>query len=170
MMLLIVCISCSEKYDDNKYFNGDIRKIEDNSGVVRKIALKSVVLNGPNYGYIAVYDSLMFFLNSKLPNHFYNIFNINTGEEIGNFCNRGGGPEESAAFGPISQFFKVGNELKTLLFAPHEERLVIWNITQSIIQGTTIIDKIIPYAWRDENEEHVIMRCTFEMIIYYLLG
>lgn len=151
MMLLIVCISCSEKYDDNKYFNGDIRKIEDNSGVVRKIALKSVVLNGPNYGYIAVYDSLMFFLNSKLPNHFYNIFNINTGEEIGNFCNRGGGPEESAAFGPISQFFKVGNELKTLLFAPHEERLVIWNITQSIIQGTTIIDKIIPYAWRDEN-------------------
>ena len=61
MMLLIVCISCSEKYDDNKYFNGDIRKIEDNSGVVRKIALKSVVLNGPNYGYIALYDSLMFF-------------------------------------------------------------------------------------------------------------
>ena len=42
MMLLIVCISCSEKYDDNKYFNGDIRKIEDNSGVVRKIALKKV--------------------------------------------------------------------------------------------------------------------------------
>ena len=41
--------------------------------------------------------------------------------------------------------------MKTLLFAPHEERLVIWNITQSIIQGTTIIDKIIPYAWRDEN-------------------
>lgn len=151
VMLFIACISCREKYDDDKYFNGDIQKIEDNSGAVKKVALDKVILNGANYGYIAVYDSLMFFLNPKLPDHFYNIFNINTGEEIGTFCNKGGGPKESAAFGPISQFFKVGNELQTLLFAPYEEKLVIWNITQSIKQGTTVIDKIIPYAWRDAN-------------------
>ena len=25
VMLFIVCISCREKYDDGKYFNGDIR-------------------------------------------------------------------------------------------------------------------------------------------------
>ena len=48
----------------------------------------------------------MFFLNSKLPDRFYNIFNINTGEEIGTFCNKGGGPEEAAAFGPIFNFLK----------------------------------------------------------------
>lgn len=41
--------------------------------------------------------------------------------------------------------------MQTLLFAPYEEKLVIWNITQSIKQGTTVIDKIIPYAWRDAN-------------------
>ena len=77
--------------------------------------------------------------------------NINTGEEIGTFCNKGGGPEEAAAFGPIFQFFKKGNDLKTLLFAPHEGKLFIWNITQSITQGSTIIDKVIPYTWRNEN-------------------
>ena len=57
-------------------------------------------------------------------------------------CNKGGGPEEAAAFGPIFQFFKKGNDLKTLLFAPHEGKLFIWNITQSITQGSTIIDKV----------------------------
>ncbi len=151
VMLFIVCISCREKYDDGKYFNGDIQKVEDNSGTVKKVTLNNVILHGANYGYIAVYDSLMFFLNLKLPDHFYNIFNINTGEEIGTFCSKGGGPKEAAAFGPISQFFKIGNELQTLLFAPNEEKLVIWNITQSIKQGITVIDKIIPYAWRDAN-------------------
>lgn len=151
VMLFIVCISCREKYDDGKYFNGDIQKVEDNSGTVKKVTLNNVILHGANYGYIAVYDSLMFFLNPKLPDHFYNIFNINTGEEIGTFCSKGGGPKEAAAFGPISQFFKIGNELQTLLFAPNEEKLVIWNITQSIKQGITVIDKIIPYAWRDAN-------------------
>ena len=62
----------------------------------------------------------MFFMNPKLPDRFYNIFNINTGEEIGTFCNKGGGPEEATAVGPISQFFERENELKTLLFAPNE--------------------------------------------------
>ncbi|WP_195352967.1 TolB-like 6-bladed beta-propeller domain-containing protein [Bacteroides cellulosilyticus] len=151
IFLSIVCISCHEGCDDSTYFNGKIRIIEDNSKAVKKVSLKNVILNGANFGYIAVYDSLMFFLNSKLPDRSYNIFNINTGEEIGTFCNKGGGPEEAAAFGPIFQFFKKGNDLKTLLFAPHEGKLFIWNITQSITQGSTIIDKVIPYTWRNEN-------------------
>lgn len=29
--------------------------------------------------------------------------------------------------------------------------MFIWNITQSITQGSTIIDKVIPYTWRNEN-------------------
>lgn len=106
IFLSIVCISCHEGCDDSTYFNGKIRIIEDNSKAVKKVSLKNVILNGANFGYIAVYDSLMFFFNSKLPDRSYNIFNINTGEEIGTFCNKGGGPEEAAAFGPIFQFLK----------------------------------------------------------------
>lgn len=38
-----------------------------------------------------------------------------------------------------------------MLFAPNEEKLFVWNITQSIARGTTIMDRVIPFAWRDEN-------------------
>ena len=41
VMLFIVCISCREKYDDGKYFNGDIQKVEDNSGTVKKVTLNN---------------------------------------------------------------------------------------------------------------------------------
>lgn len=39
-----------------------------------------------------------------------------------------------------------------MLFAPNESELLIWNITQSIKQGKTVLDKIIPYTWKMENE------------------
>lgn len=61
IFLSIVCISCHEGCDDSTYFNGKIRIIEDNSKAVKKVSLKNVILNGANFGYIAVYDSLMFF-------------------------------------------------------------------------------------------------------------
>ena len=64
IFLSIVCTSCHEGCDDSTYFNGKIRIIEDNSKAVKKVSLKNVILNGANFGYIAVYDSLMFFLNS----------------------------------------------------------------------------------------------------------
>ena len=151
MWALNVCIGCHEKHDDSLFFYGEIQTIKDSGKETKKVALKPVFLDGTNFGYIAVYDSLMFFMNPKLPDRFYNIFNINTGEEIGTFCNKGGGPEEATAVGPISQFFERENELKTLLFAPNEEKLFVWNITQSIARGTTIMDRVIPFAWRDEN-------------------
>lgn len=151
MWALNVCIGCHEKHDDSLFFNGEIQTIKDSGKETKKVALKPVFLDGANFGYIAVYDSLMFFMNPKLPDRFYNIFNINTGEEIGTFFNKGGGPEEATAVGPISQFFERENELKTLLFAPNEEKLFVWNITQSIARGTTIMDRVIPFAWRDEN-------------------
>ena len=82
---------------DSLFFNGEIQTIKDSGKETKKVALKPVFLDGANFGYIAVYDSLMFFMNPKLPDRFYNIFNINTGEEIGTFCNKGSGPEEAAS-------------------------------------------------------------------------
>lgn len=150
VIILTTCVSCY-KNDDSTYFNGEIRTIEDGIKNVKKVTLKVVPLDGANFGWLSTYDSLMFFLNPKLTDRFYNIFNIDTGKEIGTFCNKGGGPEEVSTFAPIFQFFKEGGELKTLLFAPNEEKLFVWNITQSIRQNTTIMDRIIPYTWRTEN-------------------
>lgn len=148
---LCVCISC-HKNDDSIYFYGDIQVVEDNIANIETVELKKVNLEGANYGWFSVYDSLMIFMNPKLKDHFYQIFNVDTGMEIGTFCERGGGPNEVTAVNPISQFFKENNELKTMLFAPNEEELLIWNITQSIKQSKTVMDKIIPYTWKTENE------------------
>ncbi|MFS3008031.1 BF3164 family lipoprotein [Bacteroides thetaiotaomicron] len=151
ILSLYFCTSCHEN-NDSTYFNGEIRYIEDNIKNFENIKLKPVALNGANYGWMAVYDSLMFFMNPKLSDRFFNVFNVDTGKEIGTFCNKGGGPDEVFSIGPIFQLFTEENDLKTLLFAPNEEKLLIWNITQSIRQGKTVLDKIIPYAWRIENK------------------
>lgn len=150
VLILGTCISC-QRDDDSTYFNGEIRSFEIGESV-KEVTLQVIRLDGANFGWLSVYDSLMFFMNPKLSDRFYNIFNVDTGEELGTFCNKGGGPEEVVGFTPIYQFFEEGNDLKTLLFAFNEEKLFVWNITQSIQQGTTIFDKIIPYDWRKENK------------------
>lgn len=155
VLILYVCLAVSygcHKNNDSTYFNGEVRCIEDTIKNVENVKLKPVSLLGANYGWMAAYDSLMFFMNPKLSDRFFNVFNVNTGEEIGTFCDKGGGPNEVVSIGPIFQFFIEENELKTLLFASNEEKLLIWNITQSIKQGKTVMDKIIPYAWRIENK------------------
>ncbi|BBD45879.1 Hypothetical protein PEIBARAKI_5872 [Petrimonas sp. IBARAKI] len=143
--ILIFIIGCIE-YNDDIYFNGNIHDINSKIKKVKSVSLNPVPLEGPNYGRIAVHDSLMFFMNPKLPNHFFNVFNLDTGKEIGLFCNKGQGPNEVAAVSYIYQFFEEKNELKTLLFAANENVIIKWNISQSIKQKTTVIDSIIPYS------------------------
>lgn len=60
MWALSVCIGCHEKHDDSLFFNGEIQTIKDSGKETKKVALKPVFLDGANFGYIAVYDSLMF--------------------------------------------------------------------------------------------------------------
>jgi hypothetical protein len=43
--------------------------------------------------------------------------------------------------------------LKTLLFAPNENKLLTWNISKSIKQRTTIFDTIVSYSRNSENME-----------------
>lgn len=149
ILVLLVCVSCQNS--DSKYFNGKIVVVENAIKKPLEISLRKITLNGSNFGEISVCDSLMFFLNPKLNDRFFNVFNVNSGEEIGTFCNKGGGPEEMTCLGPILQFIKKGEELKTLLFAPNEQKLFIWNITRSIEKNKTVMDEVVPYSWRQEN-------------------
>ena len=150
VLILSTCISC-HKNDDSTYFNGEIRSFEVLKDI-KRVGLKSVSLSGANYGWLSVYDSLMIFRNPKLADCFFSVFNVDTGEELGTFCNKGGGPDELADCHKIFNFFKEGNELKSLLLGIYEEKLLIWNITKSVKQGTTVIDSIIPYVAEKANK------------------
>lgn len=146
---LLVCVSCQKK--DCEYFNGEIVLVGNTGKKPLKVSLEKLTLDGLNFGEMAVHDSLMFFLNTKLSDRFFNVFNVDSGEELGTFCNKGGGPEEVFCLGKILQFFEESDGLKTLLFAPNEQKLLVWNITHSIEENNTVIDKVVPYRWRQEN-------------------
>jgi hypothetical protein len=150
VLILSICISCNKK-NDNMYFNGEIRNFEV-LGSTKKVTLETISLDGANFGWLAVFDSLMIFRNPKLVNRFFSIFNVDNGEELGTFCNKGGGPDELSDCHKIFNFFKEGDDLKTLLLENYEEKMFIWNITQSVKQGTTVIDTIISYASEKDNK------------------
>ncbi len=159
MVLLSISIVSCNKNNDNVYLNGKIKQVEDKVKSESEVILTLLSLNGNNYGHIAVYDSLMFFMNPKLPNHFFNVFNVDTGEEMGTYLNKGQGPDEFIGLSPISQFYIDEYELKTLLFAPNEEKLLVWNISQTVKQRKTMIDTVVPYSWNKEtngaNYKHI---------------
>ena len=100
--------------------------------ITKNVESKSISLNGDNTGMIAVYDSLLICWSPDYPNHFFNIFNVDTGEEIGSFCRKGLGNKEAISVNCIFQFFKKGDDIMTLLYASNEGRLFFWNISQSV--------------------------------------
>jgi hypothetical protein len=150
-LLALVSFADCHMTDDSDYFNGEIRSIEDSVKSVKRVTLEAVSLNGAYYGYIAVYDSLIIFMNPKLPDYHFHIFNVDTGEELGSFCNKGEGPEEMIAVDPIFRFFKQGGDLKTLLYASNEKKLFVWNISRSVGKRITVIDTVISYNPSDKN-------------------
>jgi hypothetical protein len=143
-VILGVFVCCTKNKDDY-YFNGDIRYIDSSSKIVKNVTCKSIQLDGIQSGMIAVYDSLLICWQPNFPNHFFNIINLDSGKDIGFFCEKGQGPKEAVSVNCIFQFFKKGNDLITLLDS-NEGKLFFWNISQSIEKGTTVYDTIIPYS------------------------
>lgn len=152
IIILILCFIGCNKYNDSTYFNGNIYPINSRMKTSKNVELIPVKpLDGTNFGTISVYDSLLIFWNPKLPNFFFNVFNVDTGEEIGQFCNRGQGPEEVASISFIYQLFEEEKELKTLLFSANDRVIWKWNISKSILQQKTVLDSVIPYSRSSDN-------------------
>lgn len=144
-VFFILFLCCNSNNYDKEYFNGKIQYFDENNITTLDVKSKHLTLNGNNTGMIAVYDSLLICWSPNYQNHFFKIFNVDTGEEIGNFCNKGRGDNELISVGCIMQLFKKGNDIMTILYASNEGKLFLWNISQSTEKGTTIYDTIVPY-------------------------
>ena len=149
-VLLLTGCNTSDKIQDVDYFNGEIKEVSEKECINIDVEWQDLELDGAYYGDVYVHDSIMIFYNTKLNSHFFSAFNIETNEEKGIFCEKGNGPNEAVAYSRMYSFFKENEDLKTLLYAPHNNKICIWNITQSLKQGYTVI-KDIPYSWREEN-------------------
>jgi hypothetical protein len=123
-----------------------------------KITLEEIELDGAFYGIPMVCDSFMIFWNYKLTQSFFNIFNLNTGEHIGDFCNKGGGSEEAYSLPYVYQVYKDSGTVTALLDANNEQKLFIWDISKSIESRTTVFDTVIPY---ERFSEHGIVNYLY---------
>jgi hypothetical protein len=142
-------IGC-HKEADKHYFNGEIKLVDDTQNVT-ELSSDRIFLEGAFFGYPSVCDSLIIFWNPSLPGAYFSIFNLNTGEYMGDFCKKGSGPEEFSTLPLIFRFYKENGAIKTMLFAPNEEKLLLWNITESVEKRITVYDSVISYKWEKEN-------------------
>lgn len=168
--LLISTVGCRTT-DDSFYFSGEIKQIQDKAESETYVELTPVPLDGSNHGVFAVYDSLIFFMNPKLPDNFFHVFNVDIGDEIGSFYNKGQGPKEYTVLSPITHFHKEGDEVKAVLFAPHQNKLIDWNITNTFTNSNTLVDSIIPYIWQEQNNEAIyqsIYRLRKDTLLLYV--
>lgn len=138
----LVLFSCSGNQSDRDLFNGEIHYVKDESVISKDMVSHQILLDGIYTGMIAVHDSLLVCWEPSYQSHFVNLFNVDTGKEIGHFCPQGQGPNEFSNTNPVYQFFKNGDDLVTL-FDGNLRSLAFWNITKSIQTNTTVYDTIM---------------------------
>ena len=144
-IILISIFVCCRSNKDKDIFNGDIQYFNDGHKVIKNVTSNTVSMNdGLPTGMIAIYDSLLICWN---PNRgsFFNIINLDTGVEIGSFCEKGQGPQEASSVNCIYQLFKKEEDICTYLWAYNQSRLFLWNINQSVEKGMTVYDTIFSY-------------------------
>lgn len=155
--VLTLC-ACHSVNKDEVYFAGEIRTVDESHKEVKQVSSHYLHLQGSNYGLMAAYDSLLICWNPKLSGYFFNIFNVDTGEELGSFCHKGQGPEDLVEGHALFQLIQEGGELKTLQNDLPRNRLLKWNITRSVQTGETVWDTIVPFTNKaDDYRTHMFV-------------
>jgi len=178
-MLLFVFSACDDTNRDADGLNGEIVYINKDSVEVRDIASKAIRVENYGYGIFSVYDSLLVFWNPRLADYFFCIYNVDTEKEVGYFCNKGKGHNEFFSVGPVFQFFKTDDELKTLINDTNKQKIYFWNISQSVLRKITVFDTIIPCDNLGLNKNSVVDNLFYQSddtflarikSLYYIAG
>ncbi|MFI3262985.1 MAG: hypothetical protein R3Y26_08765 [Rikenellaceae bacterium] len=142
LILATIFASCNNNVD-NDYFNGKIKTVKVNNTIKKEVTSQAIALDGAFSGIIAVSDSLLICWTPYLADAHYSVFNVDTGKNLGSFCGKGHGSNESVSLGCIFQLYKANDDLMALLHAANEDKLFVWNITKSVCSGKTIYDKVL---------------------------
>lgn len=144
VFVISLFVACSTN-NDARYFNGKITIIDDSKIPIEKLTSKEIDFKYVATPEFAVYDSLIFFYNWADKDGFFSIHNVKNKEYLGHFCVRGNGHNESLGVANIYYFYKDGACLKTDQVAVNNNKLMVWNITKSLQNKTTVYDTIVPY-------------------------
>lgn len=155
-ILIFVFYACNDEKKDAEYLNGDIIYLNKDSVKIKDVTSKSINIENRGYGMFSVYDSLMVFWNIKFPSHFFCIYNIDTEKETGYFCNKGRGNNEFYSIAPVFQYFEKEKDIKTTICDNHNQKIYIWNISQSTFERKTVYDTIISYKNLNLSKNSVV--------------
>lgn len=164
IVVVIALIGGCKRGSDDSCFNGPISLIEDDIKE-ESVSLKEVMLDGVFWGFPTICDSLIVFWNTKLTKSFFQIFNLHTGAHMGDFVNRGGGPDEIYTVPYIFQIYEDRGSMKTLLNALNKQKLLEWNISQSIKHENTVIDTVIPYKKNPDGFFNCMFRLSDDTLV-----
>lgn len=172
MVSIAMLASCDNKLSDKEYFNGPITAVKDIGNVV-PLEGEPIPLPESGFcnGFFYVHDSLLIFYNPKIPTSFYSVFDVKAGEYLGEYIKKGGGPLEVSGGAPIYETFVDNDKIKTLIWVPNQNKIMLWNITESIHRNTSVYDTIIPYQRGDMRQKgpyHNIYRLSDDRIVAYI--
>lgn len=147
ILIFFVSISHFSCVSDQN-FQGHLQTYIDNAEEIN-IPYSTIDMNGTYSPYVNVLDSIAIFYRTKEGKAFESV-QLSTHEKTLFFCSLGHGHEEYTVLSPITQIYEDMNDMKTVLFAPNESKLLIWNISESIRKDSTIYESVIPYSWKDK--------------------
>jgi hypothetical protein len=145
LFLLLAFMSCQKK-EDSYFFHGEI-VIVDDIEKIDSLTGEWIELRGIYYGQMNVIDSLMIFTSTK-QEKFISIFSVNTGNLVGTFCSKGGGPGEYISIADDGQLeTSEGADIRLLLNAFNNNQLLWFNVSSSVARHQTCVDTTIPFGF-----------------------
>lgn len=151
---IILLMSCSGG-GSSYYFLREKPVVAHDRNEIRKAKVIREIARAEEYDIMSfdVYDSLCIIYSNLHPQGFFSIMNLNTEEEIGLFCRRGRGPNESLYLLPDLNFKKnEKGEVTSDVIDWHGDRMFTWNITRSIEESRTVYDTVKHVAWTEMTE------------------
>lgn len=160
----ISIVSCQS---DTEYFlNGGYSYVDDRVETCRIQGTEVPGSDGYDAIRIAICDTLGFFYSWKYPDGFVSVLHVETGEEFGVYCPKGRGPLETTGMSPIHDLRYERGMLRAEILDVHRQRLLVWNITESLDKGRTIYDTVSPmttktiYQWCSKIDNERYFTCS----------
>lgn len=143
---ILLMSSCSKSID-SEYFNGTIKDISTprSSDFLKGNRL---IIDDIYTGNMGVYDSLIFFFTNKYPDDYLSIFSTVTGDNLGFYCPKGGGPEDFYSLSGTEQFVIEDGNVKLWINDFNKNKISLLNLSNSVANRKTELDVTVDFGWR----------------------
>lgn len=96
-------------------------------------------------------DSICIFYTIAHPKGFFSILDIKNNTDLGTFCNKGRGPNETISMMPFYETYTKDGDMMALLLDGSHDRMYEWNITRSITNGKTEYEVVREFETTDRT-------------------